>query len=68
MVSEGSGGKEGGTLKPQQREHWYRIYSDACPLCFRTETFRERIYGSKPKDPAKWHVYSENNCCMGHFL
>lgn len=36
-------------IKPQQRRHWYRIEHDYCPLCGRSETHRERVYGRKPK-------------------
>lgn len=53
--------------KPQQRRHWYRIHMDACVLCGRGDTVRERVYGPKPKDPTKRYIYTDY-ACGDHFL
>jgi hypothetical protein len=52
--------------KPQQRPHWYRIHVGECPVCGYGDVIRERVYGKKPKDPAKRHTYTRY-ACGGHF-
>ena len=42
--------------------HWYRIYIEQCVICGKTNEDRERIYGKRPKDPAKRYVYVEFGC------
>lgn len=37
------------------KKHWYRITHFYCPVCCGGETFRERVYGKKPKSYGKTH-------------
>ena len=32
-----------------ERRHWYFVSESYCPLCMRTETARERVYGERPE-------------------
>ncbi len=50
------------------REHWYRIHIGECVICGRDESFRERIYGKKPDNPAERYVYLSDDACWSHFL
>jgi hypothetical protein len=43
----------------KRRKHWYFISIWYCPICSKTETYRERRYGHKPKKRAKTHEYNE---------
>lgn len=47
---------------PQQRRHWYRITHFYCPICMGGETYRERVYGRKPKYKAVEWVESWDGC------
>ena len=40
-----------------QRPHWYKITVFECPVCGQGGTYRERIYGQKPKDPQKRYCF-----------
>ena len=51
-----------------RRPHWYFISVHECPICGRTETFRERRYGRKPKSWKKTHEYFQTSGCGSHFL
>lgn len=48
-------------------EHWYKIYITECVLCGTWEETRVRVYGKKPDDPYKTHIYMQT-ACGGHFL
>jgi hypothetical protein len=37
--------------RPPINEHWYRQYVGECPVCGRDHSYRERVYGEKPKNP-----------------
>lgn len=40
------------------KPHWYRIIIGGCPICGRySGPSRERVYGKKPKEPAKRYEY-----------
>ena len=39
--------------KAVRRKHWYRWWLGECPVCGRDFTYRERVYGRKPKDNRK---------------
>jgi hypothetical protein len=32
------------------KPHWYRLHIGECPVCGRDKSYRERVYGEKPKD------------------
>lgn len=36
--------------------HWYRQYIGECPVCGRDDSYRERIAGERPDDPAERYV------------
>ncbi len=38
---------------------WYFIYSNYCPICGRTDEWRERRYGPKPDKWEDRHQFSE---------
>ncbi len=37
-------------LKKVQQPHWYRQHIGECPVCGRDKSYKERVYGEKPKD------------------
>jgi len=39
---------EAAPIKSVHTPHWYKITYQECPLCGRSETYRERVYGEKP--------------------
>ena len=44
-------------VRPKHRPHWYRVYLGECPVCGRNKSYRERVYGRRPKNPRKRVVY-----------
>lgn len=41
------------TTKPKRAgngRYWYRFYFGECPVCGRCKSYKERVYGPKPKD------------------
>lgn len=52
----------------KRRAHWYRFNLGECPVCGRDQSYRERVYGRKPKDPKKRYVYLPQTACCDHFL
>lgn len=30
--------------------YWYRFYYGECPVCGKDKSYKERVYGPKPKD------------------
>jgi hypothetical protein len=44
-------------IMKEKKEHWYKIYYRECPVCGRHLTWRERVYGPKPKDPDRRYEY-----------
>jgi hypothetical protein len=40
-----------------KKKYWYRMYFGECPLCGRSKSYRERVYGEKPEDPNERYVY-----------
>ncbi len=45
------------TDKPLRRPYWYRMHYGECPVCGKDRSYRERVYGEKPKDARKRIVY-----------
>jgi hypothetical protein len=52
------------------KEHWYKIYIGECPVCGRDQSYRERVYGSKPEKREERYFYLPDNFtydhCMGY--
>ena len=49
----------------EHRPHWYRMVFGQCPPCGRDQSYRERVYGEKPADPAErciWMSDQEGYC------
>ena len=40
-----------------KKKYWYRIYVGECPICGRDKSYRERVYGEKPKDTKNRYVW-----------
>ena len=46
-------------MKTYGKRWWIRFTINACPICGRGDTYRERIYNKpKPKDKAKQYDYN----------
>lgn len=52
--------------KKSQKTHWYKIYVGECPVCGRDKSFRERVYGKKPKDHKKRYVWLRDSETYDH--
>jgi hypothetical protein len=50
------------------RPHWYRVYVGECPVCGREKGYRERVYGTPPKDPGKRRVWLPDTITYDHCL
>ena len=46
-----------GRKRRKIRKHWYRMYVGECPVCGRDKSYRERVYGQKPRRAANRYVY-----------
>jgi hypothetical protein len=44
------------------KKHWYFITCDYCPVCSRTETYRERRYDTRPEKWEDRHELNERYC------
>lgn len=53
--------------KAVKRKHWYHVTYDECVLCGRTDVYRERVYGRKPKDSKRRYTFTQYACDY-HFL
>lgn len=42
--------------KKSKRKYWYRMYVGECPVCGSDKSWRERVYGVKPKKISKRYV------------
>jgi hypothetical protein len=54
-------------MAKQHKPHWYRLHIGECPVCGRDKSFRERVYGKKPKkreDRIVWlsDTYTYDHC------
>lgn len=49
--------------------HWYRLFVGECPVCGRDQSYRERVYGPRPRKRSDRIVHIpdvKNYCgCMG---
>ena len=45
------------SFKNQKGTYWYRIYIGECPVCGRDKSYRERVYGVKPKNKNDRYVW-----------
>ena len=50
------------------RPHWYRVYVGECPVCGRDKGYRERVYGTPPKDRGKRYVRLPDTTTYDHCL
>jgi len=49
--------------KRKPRRYWYRLFVGECPVCGRDKSYRERVYGKRPKDHRKRYVQLSNQEC-----
>jgi hypothetical protein len=42
--------------KLKKKKYWYRQYVGECPVCGKDQSWRERVYGTKPKDLTKVYI------------
>jgi hypothetical protein len=40
-----------------KKRYWYRQYLGECPVCGSDKSYRERVYGKKPKNNKKIYVF-----------
>ena len=52
------------------KKYWYRQYFGECPVCGKDFSYRERVYGEKPKEKEEIYKYIPDNqtyCgCLGY--
>jgi rRNA maturation protein Nop10 len=56
---------EGTKKKLSVRQHWYRTVTMECPVCGAGETYRVRVYGPPPNNPADRYEYHATGCAGG---
>jgi len=44
-----------------KKKHWYKQYLGSCPVCGKDKSYRERVYGKKPKSFKKIYIYMPDN-------
>jgi hypothetical protein len=47
-------------MMTRRRSYWYHQYFYECPVCGSGGVYRTRMYGRKPKDPAKRYEYEDH--------
>jgi hypothetical protein len=51
------------------KKYWYKIYIGECPVCGCDKSYRERVYGPKPKKREDRYVwlsdYETYDHCIG---
>jgi len=55
-------------MPSKHRRHWYRLHLGECPLCGRDQSWRERVYGPKPKRWKNRVVLEPLYACSEHFV
>lgn len=45
----------------KHKKHWYKIYDGECPVCGRDQSYRERMYTTRPKNRKNRMVYISYN-------
>jgi len=56
------------TSNKTQKAYWYRLYFGECPVCGRDQSYRERVYGPKPKKPKDRIVYLPETQTYDHCM
>jgi hypothetical protein len=56
------------TKRKPVKKHWYRMHVGECPVCGRDKSFRERVYGKKPKSHRKRYIYLPDTYTYDHCL
>lgn len=51
-----------------KKKYWYRFHVGECPVCGRDKSYRERVYGRKPKEQCKRYVYLSHTSTYDHCL
>ena len=41
----------------KKKPYWYRHHIGECPVCGHDKSYRERVYGKKPKNPRRIWVH-----------
>ncbi len=59
------------TIKHKRKtapKHWYKQYVGECPVCGSDKSYRERVLGNKPKNPAKRYEQLSGNFCFDNCI
>ena len=51
-----------------KRPHWYLRHFGECPVCGKDKSYRERIYGKRPKDWRKRIVHLPDTATYDHCI
>jgi hypothetical protein len=54
--------------KRRKRRHWYRMYVGECCACGRDQSYRERVYGRRPKRASGRYVHLPDSQTYDHCL
>jgi hypothetical protein len=50
----------------KQRQYWYRMHVGECCVCGSNASFRERVYGKRPKSKLKRYKYLTDSYTYDH--
>ena len=56
------------TATGERKKFWYRMFVGECCCCGKDKSYRERVYGKKPRDPKKRYVYLSQQETYDHCL
>lgn len=59
---------DGKVKRKRPRRHWYKFHIGECPVCGSDKSYKERVYGPKPKDSRKRYVHIPNTSTYDYCL
>jgi hypothetical protein len=55
-------------VRKVKRPHWYKSFVGECPVCGRDASYRQRVYGRRPRDRRRRHVQLPDTYTYDHCL
>ena len=55
-------------MPTKRKKYWFRFFIGECPVCGRDKSYKERVYGRKPKDQTKRYKHLPDTSTYDHCL